>query len=66
MFCCPLGRTQRWLYRHAQHPLTVGEALLGVGGAALLLLIGIHNAWDNITHQVLVVKRGEREANERR
>jgi hypothetical protein len=43
------------------------EALFGVGGAALLLLlIGIHNAWDNITHLVLVVKRGEREAEERR
>jgi len=27
--------------------------LFGVGAAALLLLfIGIHNAWDNITHTV--------------
>ena len=43
------------------------EALFGVGGAALLLLlIGIHNAWDNITHLVLVVKRGEQEAEGRR
>jgi len=37
------------------------HASFGVGAAALLLLlIGIHNAWDNITHLVLVVKRGER------
>ena len=32
-----------------------GEALFGVGGAALLLLFaGIHNAWDNVAYHVLV------------
>jgi hypothetical protein len=37
------------------------DASFGVGAAALLLLlIGIHNAWDNITPPVLVVKRRER------
>ncbi|HEY1462866.1 MAG TPA: hypothetical protein VGF44_05565 [Terriglobales bacterium] len=35
------------------------EALFGVGGAALLLLcIGIHNAWDNVSYHVLVVRAG--------
>ncbi|HUA16345.1 MAG TPA: hypothetical protein VMG31_13695 [Verrucomicrobiae bacterium] len=30
------------------------EALFGVGGAALLLLLsGIHNAWDNVSYHVL-------------
>jgi hypothetical protein len=33
----------------------IGEALFGVGGAALLLLFtGIHNSYDNISHIVLV------------
>jgi hypothetical protein len=33
------------------------EALFGVGGAALLLLfIGIHNAWDNVSYHVFVHK----------
>jgi hypothetical protein len=33
------------------------ETLFGVGAAALLLLfIGIHNAWDNITYHVFVHK----------
>jgi len=31
------------------------QALFGVGAAALLLLfVGIHNAWDNVTYHVLV------------
>jgi hypothetical protein len=31
------------------------EALFGVGGATLLLLfIGIHNSWDNVSYHVLV------------
>ena len=35
------------------------EALLGVGGATLLLLcVGIHNAWDGISYHVLVVRAG--------
>jgi hypothetical protein len=35
------------------------SALFGVGSAALLLLfIGIHNAWDNISYNVLVVQAG--------
>jgi hypothetical protein len=34
-------------------PSHLREMLFGVGAAALLLLfIGIHNAWDNITHTV--------------
>jgi hypothetical protein len=34
-----------------------GEALFGVGGAALLLVfIGIHNAWDGVSYHVLVAK----------
>jgi hypothetical protein len=37
-------------------------ALFLVGAAALLLLfIGIHNAWDTVTHLVFVQRRGERE-----
>jgi hypothetical protein len=33
------------------------QALFAVGGAALLLLfIGIHNAWDNVSHYVLVAR----------
>jgi ABC-type transport system involved in multi-copper enzyme maturation permease subunit len=36
----------------------VHEALFGVGGAVLLLLfVGIHNAWDNISYHVLVNRR---------
>ncbi len=43
----------------------VGGALLGVGGAALLLLfIGIHNAWDAVTYQVFV-HRPQRESKRR-
>ena len=35
-----------------------GEALFGVGGAALaLLFIGIHNAWDAVSDHVLVSMR---------
>jgi len=33
------------------------QALFAVGGASLLLLfIGIHNAWDNVSHYVLVAR----------
>jgi nucleoside recognition membrane protein YjiH len=40
----------------------VAAALLGVGGAALLLLfVGIHNAWDTVTYHVFVRKRDDRE-----
>jgi len=36
----------------------VGEALFGVGAAALLLLfIGIHNAWDAVTYHVFISRR---------
>ena len=36
------------------------RALLGVGGATLLLLcVGIHNAWDNVSYHVLVVRTGK-------
>jgi hypothetical protein len=39
-----------------------GEALFGVGGAALLLLfVGIHNAWDAIAYQVLVNMRNSKD-----
>lgn len=39
------------------------QALFVVGTAALLLLfIGIHNAWDTVTHLVFVRKREEDEA----
>ena len=42
-------------------------ALFVVGAAALLLLfIGIHNAWDTVTHLVFVEKRGKREAERNR
>ncbi len=42
-------------------------ALFIVGAAALLLLfIGIHNAWDTVTHLVFVEKRGKREAKRNR
>jgi hypothetical protein len=35
-------------------------ALLGVGGAAILLLfVGIHNAWDNIAYHVLTIRTGK-------
>lgn len=35
-----------------------GEALFGVGAAALLLLfIGIHNAWDAVAYHVFVNMR---------
>jgi hypothetical protein len=38
-------------------------ALFLVGAAALLLLfVGIHNAWDTVTHLVFVEKRGKRGA----
>ena len=41
-----------WASSHA------GEALFGVGGAALLLLfIAIHNAWDAVSHFVFVSMR---------
>ena len=40
-------------------PSHTRQALFGVGGAALLLLfIGIHNAWDNISYNVLVIRAG--------
>jgi hypothetical protein len=42
-------------------------ALFIVGAAALLLLfIGIHNAWDTVTHLVFVEKQGKREAERKR
>jgi hypothetical protein len=45
----------------------VRTALFLVGAAALLLLfIGIHNAWDTVTHLVFVEKRGKREAERNR
>jgi hypothetical protein len=35
------------------------EALFGVGAAVLLLLfVGIHNAWDGVTYQVFVSRKG--------
>jgi hypothetical protein len=38
----------------------VREVLFSVGAAALVLLfIGIHNAWDNITYHVFVRKQGQ-------
>ncbi|HEX8880033.1 MAG TPA: hypothetical protein VF749_08395 [Candidatus Acidoferrum sp.] len=40
------------------------EAMFGVAAAALLLSIGIHNAWDVVIYHVFV-NRG-REVNERR
>jgi uncharacterized membrane protein SirB2 len=42
-------------------------ALFIVSAAALLLLfIGIHNAWDTVTHLVFVEKRGKQEAERNR
>jgi hypothetical protein len=42
-------------------------ALFLVGGTALLLLfVGIHNAWDTVTHLVFVGRRGRREAERNR
>jgi hypothetical protein len=42
-------------------------ALFVVGAAALtLLFIGIHNAWDTVTHLVFVQRRGKREAGRKR
>jgi hypothetical protein len=39
-----------------------GEALFGVGGAALLLLfIAIHNAWDAVSHFVFVSMRNAKD-----
>ncbi len=44
-----LSLTPLAVFRHPR------AAFLGVGGAALLLLfIGIHNAWDNVSYLVLV------------
>jgi hypothetical protein len=38
------------------------EALLGAGAAVLLLLlIGIHNAWDAVTYHVFIKRLGSRE-----
>jgi hypothetical protein len=38
-------------------PAHTRQALFAVGGAALLLLfVGIHNAWDNVSHYALVAK----------
>jgi len=70
-----------WLF-HALLPLTAyamlalsafaagsyaGEALLGVGASALLLLfIGIHNAWDAATYHIFVGKRKHHETNYKR
>jgi len=45
----------------------VRGALFGVGAAALLLLfIGIHNAWDNVTYHVFVKNTENTEAERRR
>ena len=45
----------------------VGGALFGVGAAALLLLlIGIHNAWDNVTYHVFVNRLGQRKGERHR
>jgi hypothetical protein len=35
------------------------EALFGVGAAGLLLLIGIHNAWDSIAYLVFYSKQNK-------
>jgi len=36
----------------------VGRTLFGIGTAALLLLfVGIHNAWDAVTYNVLIQRR---------
>jgi len=48
--------------RHRMH-----EALFSIGAAALLLLLtGIHNAWDAVTYHVFVKKQGEREGEAQR
>jgi hypothetical protein len=45
----------------AAHP-SARTALFLVGASALLLLfVGIHNAWDTVTHLVFVMKRERRE-----
>ncbi|MGA9994674.1 MAG: hypothetical protein WBP93_04625 [Pyrinomonadaceae bacterium] len=50
----------------ASHSYT-RTALFLVGAAALMLLfIGIHNAWDTVTHLVFVEKQGKREAKRKR
>lgn len=41
------------------------DALFGVAAAALLLFVGIHNAWDAVTYHVFVKKRGQQEAERR-
>jgi hypothetical protein len=42
-------------------------ALFLVGAAALLLLfVGIHNAWDTVTHLVFVEKQGKRDSERNR
>jgi hypothetical protein len=33
------------------------EALFGTGAAALLLFVGIHNAWDSVTYLVFYSKQ---------
>ena len=43
----------------------VRVALFGVGTAALLLFIGIHNAWDAVTYHVFVKKPGQQVAERR-
>ena len=41
-------------------PVAMPLALFVVGGAVLgLLLIGIHNAWDTVTHVVVADARGD-------
>ncbi len=38
-------------------PSHTHEALFGVGASALLLFIGIHIAWDNVSYHVFVNTR---------
>lgn len=53
----PCGANAMLLLAAASLPWAPSPVLFGVGAAALgLLLIGIHNAWDAITH--MVVARG--------
>jgi hypothetical protein len=40
-------------------------ALFGVGAAALLLFIGIHNAWDAVTYHIYVIKPKQQETERR-
>jgi hypothetical protein len=41
-------------------PSYLHEALFGVGAAVLVLLfVGIHNAWDNVSYNVLVARQRE-------